>query len=1389
LNDPGKAEPIMSEPSLIEREVQVLQDLEKQAAERAAGEARYTGELAARTEAIESEYRTARRTLEQKIAQALKGIQATGENERAALKAQGDADRIKLQKEYETATATAKQKQRSDVSKAKKAFEDTRWQANAVHESGRESVKKHNEQATRELAIDEKTRSDIDAEANGLLDRYKRLIDPNAAPAQLAESAIVAPPGSDTETPEGEAPVVTGPRAQLQESIRAIDAHIVALHKLASLKMIRIDTFAFLAIFLIGGLAAAGAFATPLGTMVGGIVGGVVGLALAVGLRLWLATMAKKGVTRIGVPLKAELERAARLSEEAKNWIAEDFRKKKEDVEIRRDNELKKGEELLAQRTAAAESRMLTETKRVEEIFPPQVATQAKTHEEQVRAAEEKLAKKLADTRTAGEEALRKLDDSHTTRAKAHAEAVVQHWETLSKNWTEGSARIMAEVQSIHEEDDRLYPKWEAGWHGWKPPVDCPALMRFGEFEVFPASLPNGTPDDERLVATAPSDFTLPAMLDLRRKASVVFRVGEEGRDEAVDWLQAIMLRMFTSIPPSRVRFTIVDPVGLGRNFSSFMHLSEIDEQIISTRIWTDSAQIETRLKDLTEHMENVILAYLRNDYPTIEEYNAQAGEVAEPYRVLVIANFPHGFTEPALKSLMNIVSSGSRVGVHTLISVDTRAPMPFGFTLKDLEAQSNSLIWKDGKFLWREPQFEQFRLLADKPPAAEDMTEMLQELGKKSKEARKVEVPFEVIAPRDNDWWTTDSRSGIDVPLGRAGATKFQNIKLGKGTSQHVLIAGKTGSGKSTLLHALITNVALRYSPKEVELYLIDFKKGVEFKTYASHALPHARVIAVESEREFGLSVLQRLDSELKTRGEKYRLAGAQDVASYRAARPDEDLPRMLLLVDEFQEFFVEDDKLAQEASLLLDRLVRQGRAFGIHVHLGSQSLGGAYGLARTTLAQMAIRIALQCSESDSHLILSEDNSAARLLSRPGEAIYNDSNGMVEGNHVFQIVWLSDSRRERYLIDLKKMAEDRGLVPVGKQIVFEGNSKAELTSNPPLNELLDLPGWPDLSRTIPAWLGEAIAIKPPTEAPFQPQSGSHLLLVGQQSEAAIGVLTSAIFALAVHHEPHTARGARFILFDGTPSDAPDFGKLTRLADILPHPFEVGSVRKVTEIITDLANEVESRLTDEPSEMPAIYLIVHDLTRFRDLRKSEDDFGSFGSFGGGEKVIPASKQFVTILREGPAVNVHVLCWCDTVSNLNRTFDRQGMGEFEMRVLFQMSAADSSQLIDTPAAGRLGENRALFYSEEQGRLEKFRPYNPPTDEELAEFRRRFFAKPIPPAPPEQPKPVKRPPPVDDLDDYMSKPSSAESRDDPTNGIDDYGRPADDEHIPQPWETTP
>ena len=189
--------------------------------------------------------------------------------------------------------------------------------------------------------------------------------------------------------------------------------------------------------------------------------------------------------------------------------------------------------------------------------------------------------------------------------------------------------------------------------------------------------------------------------------------------------------------------------------------------------------------------------------------------------------------------------------------------------------------------------------LTIEQPPDEATTTSVIKTIGEAAENSNRVEVPFNVIAPDKDQIWSMSTMEKVTVPLGRAGATKLQNLTLGRGTAQHALIAGKTGSGKSTLLHVLITNLALWYSPDEVEFYLVDFKKGVEFKTYATHKLPHARVVAVESDREFGISVLQRIDIELKRRGELFRDLGVQDIAGFRAKSTDR-MPRILLIIDD---------------------------------------------------------------------------------------------------------------------------------------------------------------------------------------------------------------------------------------------------------------------------------------------------------------------------------------------------------------------------------------------------------------------------------------------------------------------------------------------------------
>ncbi len=360
--------------------------------------------------------------------------------------------------------------------------------------------------------------------------------------------------------------------------------------------------------------------------------------------------------------------------------------------------------------------------------------------------------------------------------------------------------------------------------------------------------------------------------------------------------------------------------------------------------------------------------------------------------------------------------------------------------------------------------------------------------------------MPFEQVAPAEPDIWKEETTELLRVPIGRSGATKLQYLEIGSGTRQHALIAGKTGSGKSTLFHVIITNLALRCSPEQVEFYLVDFKKGVEFKCYGSRRLPHAKVVAIESDREFGLSVLQRVDDELRRRGDLFRKVGAQDLAGYkRAQAAPKPMPRALLMIDEFQEFFTEEDRVSQGAAVLLDRIVRQGRAFGIHVILGSQTLGGAYTLARATIGQMVIRIALQCNEADAYLIMDQDNPAPRLLSRPGEGIYNDAAGSHRRQLPFQAVWLSDKTRDSYLEKIRERADQNPNQYPGP-IVFEGNAPADVLENIPLRLALQKPAV-QIPAQASVWLGAPNSIKGPTEAVFRRQSGGNLLVVGQSEE------------------------------------------------------------------------------------------------------------------------------------------------------------------------------------------------------------------------------------------------------------------------------------------------
>lgn len=870
----------------------------------------------------------------------------------------------------------------------------------------------------------------------------------------------------------------------------------------------------------------------------------------------------------------------------------------------------------------------------------------------------------------------------------------------IEARWKRDVFPIYEAMAEIEKSPAASFPDWTKSLlERWSPASHFQPATRFGSIALH---LPDETlPRHRSLALPGPADVILPVTLAYPQLGSLLIETNEASGGPVSSTINNIILRLLCTTPPGKVAFTILDPVGLGQNFAGVMHLGDYEETLINRRIWTQRDQIEERLQELNDHIEKVIQMYLRNEYETITQYNEQAGSTAEKYHFLVVADFPNGFSDVAARRLQSIAISGPRCGVFTLIHWDKRAVNPDGFVPDELRKSSVCIRREQGHFVLDQAPSDSI-LSLDAAPSDELAVPFLHKIGKASIDSNRVELPFDQIAPH-GELWTEDTTQELRVPIGRTGATKLQYLAIGKGTRQHALFAGKTGSGKSTLFHIIITNLALYHSPDQVEFYLIDFKKGVEFKCYATNRLPHAKVVAIESDREFALSVLQRVDEELKRRGDLFRKLGAQDIAGYKRAGGTEPMPRSLLLIDEFQEFFVEDDTIAQTASVLFDRIVRQGRAFGIHVLLGSQTLGGAFTLARATMGQMVIRVALQCNEADAYLIMDENNAAPRLLTRPGEGIYNDSAGAIEGNSPFQVSWLNDEERDVWLHKVRQLADEQHDKHAGP-IVFEGNAPADVRENYLLSAALSKP-----AAQAPAagrmWLGAPNSIKGPTEAVFHKQSGNHLLVVGQREEVTLSLFAIGLVSLIAQYP----RGkAKFVFLHNTPEGTPDARFLERLFKAIPPVVKVAQGHQLTEVMNELDEELKNRSGGEPGA-PAVFVFIHGLHKFKKLKADDDLDFSFSSSDSGPS---AASQLSTLITEGSSQGIHLIVSTDTYNNVTRFLSRKLLSEFEMRLVFQMSTNDSASLIDTPRASNLGLHRALLHNEQAGTLETFRPYAEP-----------------------------------------------------------------------------
>lgn len=789
---------------------------------------------------------------------------------------------------------------------------------------------------------------------------------------------------------------------------------------------------------------------------------------------------------------------------------------------------------------------------------------------------------------------------------------------------------------------------------------------------------------------------------------NLLFKYTKKHRQACFDTVNTLICRMLAATPSGNMQVVMVDLKEMEGTCGTLNRLNKGVFKVVSR-----PEDFSNMLNEALSHTENIIQNILQGEITNIAEYNQTETEKVA-FTLWVLKDLPMGRGNDFSEKLARIMRNGPRAGVSVLVLLDeeiANQSEESKITFRGLQNALNSAPIETCYFASGS--------LECKPSDTHKITHsesfsnnIISTIVKKVNQGLEVKtetiLEFSEYMLPEKDWWKGESAKRIDLPFGISKEMKTTALQITQESGQNsAVVIGLSGSGKSVFLHTIIASAITHYSPKELQLYLLDFS-GVEFNKYAKYNLPHARVIAPEAEREFGLSILREVYEEANRRMALCSENGVTDIVTLKQHNPDLVVPRLLVIIDEFQKIFeVETDSISKEANAKIDAIIREYRKFGINLIFATQKLPAKSIVDYDLIAN---RVVFQSEPNDFNSLIRWPYSIPHPRFKTFFCIYNNESGTEMANYQAQEFVVTKKTGECLLKNVAAFANRHSdMTDSHKALVFRSKELPEYTHRI-LAKNHSVPH--ATPREVGIYFGENIAIAPcHVYAALTKDNGNNILIIGGDQDIAKGIGYYAMLSII---DNYTEKSCIIRMMNFMTDDDPmqDMSK-THLFIETTNRCDFQEVRNHDDVIDCLEyikeEVVDARKNDSSIPQTHYYITIYQFQRGR-------VFDGTGTHGDIES--KCASLLAYILRNGPMVGVFTIMQVDNLASLNR-LGTTALSSFNHRIALQMSDKDSDRIIGTVAAHILEDPkrpetkyRALYQNSIVGQnfTTKFKPYS-------------------------------------------------------------------------------